>query len=47
VVAAGALLGHIGATEVHSPFGGEFMGWLAVDTERVTASKPIAWLRAE
>ena len=46
VVAAGALLGHIGATEVHSPFAGEFMGWLAVDTERVTASKPIAWLRA-
>jgi len=47
VVAAGSLLGHIGATEVHSPFAGEFMGWLAVDTERVTASKPIAWLRAE
>jgi len=47
VVAAGALLGHIGATEVHSPFAGEFMGWLAVDTERVTASKPIAWLRLQ
>ncbi len=45
-VAAGALLGHIGAEEVHSPFAGELMGWLAVDTERVTSSKPIAWLRA-
>ena len=47
VVAAGALLGHIGTTEVYSSFAGEFMGWLAVDTERVTASKPIAWLRAQ
>ena len=45
VVAAGELLGHIGVTEVRSPFAGELMGWLAVDTERVTASKPIAWLR--
>ena len=44
-LAAGDLLGHIGATEVRSPFAGELMGWLAVDTERVTASKPIAWLR--
>ena len=47
VVAAGALLGHIGTTEIYSSFAGEFMGWLAVDTERVTASKPIAWLRAQ
>ena len=45
-VAAGALLGHIGAAEVHSPFAGELMGWLAVETERVNSSKPIAWLRA-
>jgi [acyl-carrier-protein] S-malonyltransferase len=45
-VAAGALLGHIGAEEVHSPFAGELMGWLAVETERVSSSKPIAWLRA-
>ena len=46
-VTAGALLGHIGITEVRSPFAGEFMGWLALDSERVTASKPIAWLRSE
>ena len=44
-MAAGDILGHIGVTEVRSPFAGELMGWLAVDTERVTASKPIAWLR--
>ena len=47
VVLAGALLGHIGATEIRSPFSGEFMGWLAVENERVTASKPIAWLRVQ
>ena len=47
VVPAGALLGHIGATEIRSPFSGEFMGWLAVENERVTASKPIAWLRVQ
>ena len=46
-VTAGTLLGHIGITEVRSPFTGEFMGWLAVKSERVTASKPIAWLRTE
>ena len=45
-VDAGELLGHIGAEEVHSPFAGELMGWLAVETERVSSSKPIAWLRA-
>ena len=45
-VAAGALLGHIGVEEVYSPFAGELMGWLAVETERVSSSKPIAWLRA-
>ena len=45
-VAAGALLGHIGVEEVHSPFAGELMGWLAVETERVSSSRPIAWLRA-
>jgi len=46
-VTAGALLGHIGATEIRSPFSGEFMNWLAVENERITASKPIAWLRAQ
>ncbi len=47
VVLTGALLGYIGTTEIRSPFSGDFMGWLAVENERVTASKPIAWLRAK
>ena len=32
-------------TEVRSPFAGQIMGFLAVATERVTSSEPIAWLR--
>jgi len=47
IVSTGALLGHVGTIEVHSPFAGEFMGWLAVETERVTSSQPIAWLRTK
>ena len=44
-VSAGQLLGKIGNEEVRSPFGGMLMGWLALDTERVTSSQPIAWLQ--
>jgi len=44
-VAAGDLLGTIGNEEVRSPFAGALMGWLALDTERVTSSQPIAWLQ--
>ena len=44
-VAAGQLLGHVGDAEVHTPWGGVIMGFLAVEGERVTASQPIAWLR--
>ena len=44
-VSAGQLLGHVGDTEVHTPWAGVIMGFLAVDGERVTASQPIAWLR--
>ncbi len=43
--AAGDLLGTIGNEEVRSPFAGALMGWLALDTERVTSSQPIAWLQ--
>ena len=46
-IGAGTLLGHIGDVEVRSSFSGELMAWLAVDTERVTSSQPIAWLRSE
>lgn len=44
-VPAGQLLGHVGDTEVRTPWAGMIMGFLAVDGERVTASQPIAWLR--
>ena len=44
-VSAGQLLGKIGNEEVRSPFGGMLMGWLALDSERVTSSQPIAWLQ--
>ncbi len=42
----GTVLGTVGADDVRSPFAGTLMGMLAVDGERVTASQPIAWLRA-
>jgi [acyl-carrier-protein] S-malonyltransferase len=45
VIAAGELVGSVGSLEVRSPFAGQLMGFLAVATERVTSSEPIAWLR--
>jgi [acyl-carrier-protein] S-malonyltransferase len=45
VIAAGEVVGNVGHLEVRSPFGGQLMGFLAVATERVTSSEPIAWLR--
>ncbi len=44
-VPAGQLLGHVGDTEVRTPWAGVIMGFLAVAGERITASQPIAWLR--
>jgi [acyl-carrier-protein] S-malonyltransferase len=44
-VSNGQLLGHVGSIEIHSPFSGELMGWIAVSEERLTASQPVAWLR--
>ncbi|MFM8267468.1 MAG: ACP S-malonyltransferase [Ilumatobacteraceae bacterium] len=41
----GAVLGHIGDTEVRSPFAGIVQSYIAVDGERVTLRQPIAWLR--
>jgi [acyl-carrier-protein] S-malonyltransferase len=43
-VGVGGLMGHIGTTEVRSPFAGHVSGMLAVAGERVTAGQPIAWL---
>ena len=44
-VSNGQLLGYVGTVEIHSPFSGELMGWIAVAEERLTASQPVAWLR--
>jgi len=44
-VSNGQILGHVGTVEIHSPFSGELMGWIAVTEERLTASQPVAWLR--
>jgi [acyl-carrier-protein] S-malonyltransferase len=45
VIEAGQRIGTVGNQEVRSAFAGLLMGFLAVDTERVTSSQPIAWLR--
>jgi [acyl-carrier-protein] S-malonyltransferase len=44
-IAVGAVLGHVGDSEVRSPFGGVLQSYIAVDGERVTMRQPIAWLR--
>ena len=44
-LAAGDVLGSVGAEPVHSPFAGTIMGMLTVDGERVGTREPIAWLR--
>ena len=44
-IEVGTVLGHVGAHEVRSPFAGLLQSFIAVDTERVTARQPIAWLR--
>lgn len=45
-IEVGTVLGHIGDTEVRSPFAGWLMGMLALPGERVQTSQPVAWLRA-
>jgi [acyl-carrier-protein] S-malonyltransferase len=45
VIEVGTVLGHVGEHEVRSPFAGTLQSYIAVDTERVTARQPIAWLR--
>ncbi len=42
----GTVLGHVGDVEVRSPFAGVLQSYIALDTERVTARQPIAWLRS-
>ncbi|MGA1438629.1 MAG: ACP S-malonyltransferase [Ilumatobacteraceae bacterium] len=43
----GTIVGHVGDHEVRSPFRGVLQSFIAVDTERVTARQPIAWLRTD
>jgi [acyl-carrier-protein] S-malonyltransferase len=45
-IEVGLVLGHVGDTEVRSPFAGMLQNFIAVDGERVTAHQPIAWLRS-
>jgi [acyl-carrier-protein] S-malonyltransferase len=44
-IEVGSVLGHVGQHEVRSPFAGTLLSYIALDTERVTARQPIAWLR--
>jgi [acyl-carrier-protein] S-malonyltransferase len=45
VIEVGQIVGHVGETEVRSPFAGVVQNFIAVEGERVTAHQPIAWLR--
>jgi [acyl-carrier-protein] S-malonyltransferase len=45
-IAVGTVVGHVGELEVRSPFAGILQSYIALDTERVTARQPIAWLRS-
>ena len=47
LIDVGCVLGHIGETEVRSPFAGQVQSYIAVAGERVTLRQPIAWLRAQ
>ncbi len=44
-IEVGAVIGHVGEDEVRSPFAGVLQSFIAVETERVAARQPIAWLR--
>jgi [acyl-carrier-protein] S-malonyltransferase len=44
-IEVGQIIGHVGDSEVRSPFSGIVQNFIAVDGERVTAHQPIAWLR--
>jgi [acyl-carrier-protein] S-malonyltransferase len=45
-IQVGTVIGHVGETEVRSPFAGVLQSYIAVPTERVTPRQPIAWLRS-
>ena len=43
----GSVLGHVGESEVRSPFAGVLQSYIALGGERVTMRQPIAWLRTD
>jgi len=43
----GSVLGHVGDSEVRSPFAGVLQSYIALGGERVTMRQPIAWLRTD
>ena len=45
-IEVGTVLGHVGTHEVRSPFAGVLQSYIAVETERLTARQPVAWLRS-
>lgn len=45
IIEVGLVIGHVGDTEVRTPFSGIVQNFIAVEGERVTAHQPIAWLR--
>lgn len=46
-ISVGTVIGKVADEEVYSPFEGEIMGFLAFETERVSANQPLAWLRTQ
>ena len=46
IVDVGTVIGHVGETEVRSPFAGMLQSFIAVDGERLTPHQPVAWLRS-
>ena len=45
-IKVGDVIGNVSDEEVFSPFTGTFIGFMAVDDERVNTNQPLAWLRA-
>jgi [acyl-carrier-protein] S-malonyltransferase len=47
MLTVGSVLGHVGESEVRSPFAGVLQSYIALGGERVTMRQPIAWLRTD
>jgi len=44
-IEVGTVLGHVGDTEVRSPFAGVLQSFIAATGERLAMREPVAWLR--